>query len=416
MKRRGHLLIAIALLATLSAPVQAATPKAGAKCTKIGATATAGGKKFTCIKSGKKLVWNKGVAIKPPTPVATPTVTPTPTPSPSATPTPTPTPTFTPTPTPTPTPIPIPTPKDLTFSNIAENVDAIALNIFGKYEKLMSSSFQSNTKVKIIVGPNTIPVTHNPTSAFQIASKFFQNFKQPEEVTAIYYSYTDREWAKQQLAQIAGKVIADYQFGYSCLDVTCNGASANKTLDWNAVSHYGRPLSAGLMGVAQLDGELEIHEHTHSIAAYQLKPRDGNYYNLVPDWFAEGLPTLAGKLGATSTLVQYNVKRNEAISRVRPQADIKNYQPENILRFYESFSKYPEVSTFQRNYLYSLGWSTIEAMAAIGGIDSPMNLYLDTVNGLTFKQAFKKIYGIEWEAAAPILAEAVSKQYRVYYP
>jgi hypothetical protein len=100
----------------------------------------------------------------------------------------------------------------------------------------------------------------------------------------------------------------------------------------------------------------------------------------------------------------------------RPQADIQDYRPENILRFYESFSKAPEVSKLDRSYLYSLGWSTVEALAAIGGIDSPMNLYLETVNGLTFKQAFKKTYGLEWDAAAPILAEVVSKQYRVYHP
>lgn len=405
MKKWAILPLITFLLLTFVNPVQAASPKAGAKCTKARSTATAAGKKFTCVKSGTKLVWNKGVAIKKPSPVVTPTPSPSPSPSPEPTPTPAPSATA------IPTPIPTPTPKDLNFSNILENVDEIALNVFSQYEKLMATSFQSTTKVTLINGPNTIPINHNPTSAFQIASKIFQNFKQPEEIFAIYYSYKDREWAKQQLAARAGNIIADFQFSYSCLNVACTGASANVTLDWNAISHYGRPEIASLLRSRQLDGELEIHEHIHSISAFQLKPRNANYYNLVPDWFAEGYPTVAGKLGATTTFAQYSFKRFETIISMPPQADIKDYRPENILRFYDSFSKFPVVSTFQRDYLYTLGWSTTEALAAIGGIDSLMNLYLETVNGLTFKQAFKKIYGIEWDAAAPILAEVVSKQY-----
>jgi hypothetical protein len=32
-------------------------------CKKAGQTITAAGKKFTCVKSGKKLVWSKGVVV-----------------------------------------------------------------------------------------------------------------------------------------------------------------------------------------------------------------------------------------------------------------------------------------------------------------------------------------------------------------
>lgn len=92
MRPRGYLALAVALAMTLTSPLYAAAPKAGAKCTKKSATATSGGKLFTCIQSGKKLVWNKGVAIKKPTPVATLTPTATPTTTPAIMPTPTATP------------------------------------------------------------------------------------------------------------------------------------------------------------------------------------------------------------------------------------------------------------------------------------------------------------------------------------
>lgn len=62
MKRFLSALVVLFLISSIS-PAQAVV-KAGAKCTKVGVTASVGGKKFTCIKSGKKLVWNKGTTIK----------------------------------------------------------------------------------------------------------------------------------------------------------------------------------------------------------------------------------------------------------------------------------------------------------------------------------------------------------------
>ena len=401
------LVIAIALLLALATPVHAATPKAGAKCTKAGITATAAGKKFTCVKSGTKLVWNKGVTVKAAPKVDVKPVEPTPTPTPTAT----------PTPTPTATPTPTPTLKDLTFSNIVENVDAIAFNVFSKFETHMATNYQSSIKVNTIVGPNTVPVNKNSADAFRIGSKIFQNFKQPDEVFAIYYTFADKEWARNQIAIRAGQNVADFQIGYSCPSAArCWDASASITLDWKAISHFGASDPGGAISPSELNGEIQIHEFTHSVSFFQLNPIRGNYYNLTPDWFGEGHASFAGKLGAYTSLEQYSAHRRQVHGGNRPQSDIKDYRPENILRFYESFSKAPEVSPIQRFYLYSLGWSTIEALAAIGGIDSPMNLFVETSKGLTFKQAFKKIYGIEWEAAAPILAEVVSKQFRVYYP
>lgn len=94
--RKKHYLLVISIVASIflsTSFVAVAAVKAGSACTKLGATSTSAGKKYTCIKSGKKLVWNKGVAVVKPKPVATSTPTPVASPTPVATQTPTPTPT-----------------------------------------------------------------------------------------------------------------------------------------------------------------------------------------------------------------------------------------------------------------------------------------------------------------------------------
>ena len=87
------ILLVMILISLVVTPINAtAAVKAGDACKKAGSTATANGKKFTCKKSGKKLVWNKGVAIAAPKPIpsSASSLTPIPIPAPVATPTPTP--------------------------------------------------------------------------------------------------------------------------------------------------------------------------------------------------------------------------------------------------------------------------------------------------------------------------------------
>jgi hypothetical protein len=64
VKRTLSTLLSIALVIAPFPQASAATAKSGATCTKQKATSIVKGKKFTCIKSGKKLIWDKGVVVK----------------------------------------------------------------------------------------------------------------------------------------------------------------------------------------------------------------------------------------------------------------------------------------------------------------------------------------------------------------
>jgi len=134
------LLAVLVTAALFLVPLNAvAAVKAGDTCKKVGTTSTANGKKYTCIKSGKKLVWNKGVTVALPKPKPTPT------------------PTSTPTPTPTQTPTPIPTIAD-NFSQFATDISACKLNetrnlTGGSKGFPLRSTLSSLGKMKIAIIP-----------------------------------------------------------------------------------------------------------------------------------------------------------------------------------------------------------------------------------------------------------------------
>lgn len=75
--RRGIIGLSILLAFSLLPAYAVTPPKAGLSCSKKGISKTYQGKKFKCIQSGKKLVWNKGISIKKEAIAATPTITPT---------------------------------------------------------------------------------------------------------------------------------------------------------------------------------------------------------------------------------------------------------------------------------------------------------------------------------------------------
>ena len=85
MKFRGVVgaVVGALVVGLLVMPSSSGAVKAGTSCKKAGLQTVDSGRKYTCVKQGKKFVWNKGVVAKAvpvtkPSPSATPTPTPTP--------------------------------------------------------------------------------------------------------------------------------------------------------------------------------------------------------------------------------------------------------------------------------------------------------------------------------------------------
>lgn len=155
----------LAVLLILSqTPSQSATPpKAGAACTKAGIAKTYQGKKYTCVKRGKKLAWSKGVAVA----IAQPTPTPAPTSSPMPTPAPAPTTSPSPTLTPRPTPTPSSETSDISTCKLAiqDGLGDVAIGGFPRISDRLKSTGRVITKV-IFVDFSDSPATMTPQQAF----------------------------------------------------------------------------------------------------------------------------------------------------------------------------------------------------------------------------------------------------------
>ncbi len=66
MRQKILISVMLAFFTCYNPSISIAAPKSGASCPRIGMKEEFGNKRFTCIKSGKKLIWNKGVTLPKP--------------------------------------------------------------------------------------------------------------------------------------------------------------------------------------------------------------------------------------------------------------------------------------------------------------------------------------------------------------
>ncbi len=453
MNKKFLLILSFALLLSLTAPVQAAAPKAGAKCSKAGITATASGKKFTCVKTGNKLVWNKGVATKKPSPVATPT----PTPSPSLTPEPTPmpAPTVTPTPTQPPTPIappltfteklwskavngvfpietenfPVPTDVATTWQNVYTNRNGIPYQAWSAISKNIATSPSKLGTIDILVGPNTTPNFADFKLRMELVSKALPKAKNVSKARLFAFNYKDSAWAdatfktlyanesaafKNRHPNPAGEICFKEReacFQQAFVDSNLEGVifigmteiGSREQLNQN-FADYSRASRGVVIG----------HEYLHTIQRVILGEKYFQQRFTPPSWFNEGMAVFMENAAA-------NNNSFDAYMRFRAVESAIMY-PDCPYSFCVKIEK-DQVQSFLSIYNYSTNWSTypyamryqmsariIEILVALKGPDSLTEVYEYMATEKTFEQAFEHIYGISYESAKPIITSIVVVQ------
>jgi hypothetical protein len=362
-------LVLILLGFSMSAPALAAV-KAGASCATKGQVKVSQNKKFTCVKSGKKQVWK--VQVSEP---AAPT----------------------------------------SFDNLLANYKGIPAAAWQSTQANIASSTLATPPLEILLGPNTkMPYEE---SIIEIALKkltgIFKNFSQPPKQTTLFYNYKDLQWATDSLSTFrnpfrVNNTYADQAIEHCPTEYFCRGSFGNYAEGTGLVITSVALPEGQWIDYFDLSGALDIHEFTHTIQKAQFLEAKNNVHTGYPHWFSEGQPQIAAFTGANNTLAAYKEMRLKVMDA--PAKGLGGYSPEDISRFYK-LQSVDTRDTETSDLKYTIGYITVEALTALKGIDSTMNLVKAVAMGDTFEQAFKKIYEVEWSYAEPILAAVVSKQF-----
>jgi hypothetical protein len=366
-----------------------AAVKAGDTCKKIGLTATANGNKFTCIKSGKKLIWNKGVMVAKPTPTATPTVS-----------------KF----------VPPTIPKS--FQELEGNLSGIIYGAWLKAGDQIRNSPVNIRNIQVFSGPNTIPGNPDPVVPIKLASQLYSKFEPANNVYVIEMASGDKDWAQKIFDQYADVVYGNVRTAVSeiCDTSDCAHGQAHRTKSLDGILLIGKAPNYKGTGKARPDvltGMDYSHEYIHTIQTFNAG-KDLAYYP--PVWLKEGQATYASMaIAMKNSYSDYVNKRNEFLHQ--QYRDSALYTASWVEKFINPYTTIPQnadpfshYSQYPRWYPYAIGCMVNEIFTVIKGPDAAMNIYKRLGQGQTFSGAFQAEFGISWSDAVPYISKAVSAQ------
>ncbi|CAB4331234.1 unannotated protein [freshwater metagenome] len=397
----------------------------GAACKVYKQKVTYQNKVYTCVKSGKKLVWNEGVKVAP---TATPTPTATPKQTPNA---------FIP-----PIPITLPVPEStesnaITFSNITSRISDIPSAAFTKAEALIQTNTSPATAHAIYIAPGleSIVTKVGIEKVLDRAMKYYAGFQQSAYYDVYIYDYSTIAWANDQYQQVAKTrkyaSFANYYDGYirsakgACNDGDCNGSQSGSVPGTNE-AYLNIPIDNGKHWF--LESGTLAHSYGHTVQSAQwdgtkIKDVGALKNKAYTGWLFQGSVTQPAWTISTGTLNGYLEARNNQGFNLR-NSGFKNLTAQSITNYllYSSLEESIDIngnkvngSAYPPNPIWEIGNSTgsmaVECLVAIGGPQSVIALSVLEARGNSLDVAFEKVYGTSWKKAAEILGQVIAMEY-----
>ena len=394
LKRLIALMTANLVIVFLVNSSAAATDKDVLTCSKVNSVSTISGLKYTCIKSGNKLIWEKEV-INSKISKSIPT----------------------------------------NFENLWKYRSEIAYASWSKTNKVIVKNKAKLPPLEIYRGPATPLYYKSKKDLMNVLSeviRMYPNAILPSKIVIFYYTRPELAWGESKAKEIMG---ADYQKAFDAhggpmikcnVKNDCDDGVAFVGENDIAYIAIGVPLNPNKQvkdHSATMQGE--ITEFYHSLLEMYYK-KNNSYQNNVggiappnrpPHWLSVGGENL------TSILI---VNKSDFVIFKKQSSSTSNFAKNIGLDLSESMlNEYLSISNLG-NY-----WS--DNRAAKGKIDVVMGQYLMTTmvalkgpsvmlefhkqmsTGISFEDAFKNIFSVPWTTAQPKLLRVIRDEFKNGY-
>jgi len=343
--------LSLALIPVAATSAQKITP--GSACKTVNQKATYSNKTYTCIKSGKKLVWNNGIAKSTPAPIPTQSAAPTPTPQ---------------------NEVPIGKWQETQFA-IVKALAALKPSVVQKLNFIYSPDTRKAEADKLQAAYQE-PIT--------LLSNLYVN---PRPVTFLVMNETEHDWWWSQARLLSNTMEENWWGGIHCQPNSTSHCGYGTSPNPDGTFHFGQLLGSQFVW-KQMDYPIAYHESIH---VYQLGLM-GSRMGALPNWFAEGQANYLGfafshKYWSSST------QRTDSLRGLKSAfPELTKFTNSEWIEWIKKVDSNSEF-TFNNSLGYSVGELMLESLYNLNDYQKVHTWMVAIKDGDNYKDGFKKVFG-----------------------